>query len=65
MYPQHTTLVLEETAQHMPPLHERAETSETNVLLKLEDKDANPIPSSPFLFEPQQYTSCWVDMRQA
>jgi hypothetical protein len=54
MYPQQNTLINEEIAQHMPPLHDRAETSDTNVLVRLEDKDVNPMPNSPCLFEPQQ-----------
>jgi hypothetical protein len=64
-YPQQNTLVIEEIAQHMPPLHERAVTSEIKVLVRLADTDVNPIPNSPNLFEPQQCTACWVDRRQA
>ena len=54
MYPQHNTLMIEEIAQHIPPLHDKAETSEIKVLVKLEDKEVNPMPNSPCLLEPQQ-----------
>jgi len=58
MYPQQNTLVIKEIAQHMPPLHERAVTSEIKVLVRLADTEVMPMPNSPCLFEPQQYTVC-------
>ena len=63
-YPQQNTLVTEETAQHIPPLQDKAETSKTKVLVRFADSDVNPIPNSPFLFDPQQKTVRFVDKRQ-
>jgi hypothetical protein len=47
MYPQQNTLMMEEIAQHMAPLHDNAVTSETKDLVTLAETDVNPMPNSP------------------